>query len=155
MKQKKNPMLRYAVLVGVVALVLLAGWLVTHKDNENYIHTPINYMLPEGFQIIEMSDTHEFRDGTTFVAAYIPPDASEAFVQKLQERNFVGTPIAEEVKWELSGVSEAEATLNVVNGLWHFKDDTPEQFRGERCYDYTVMMYDLDTSIFYYIESDS
>ena len=155
MKQKKNPMLRYAVLVGVVALVLLAGWLVTHKDNENYIHTPINYMLPEGFQIIEMSDTHEFRDGTTFVAAYIPPDASEAFVQKLQERNFVGTPIAEEVKWELSGVSEAEATLNVVNGLWHFKDDTPEEFRGEWCYDYTVMIYDLDTNIFYYIESDS
>ena len=148
-------MLRYAVLVGVVALVLLAGWLVTHKDNENYIHTPINYMLPEGFQIIEMSDTHEFRDGTTFVAAYIPPDASEAFVQKLQERNFVGTPIAEEVKWELSGVSEAEATLNVVNGLWHFKDDTPEEFRGEWCYDYTVMIYDLDTNIFYYIESDS
>lgn len=155
MNQKKDPILRFAVLVWVVALVLLAGWLITHKDNENYRHTPINYLRPEGFQIIEMSDTHEFRDGTTFVAAYIPPEASEAFAQKLQGRNFVETPITEDVIWELSGVSEAEATLNVVNGLWHFKDDTPEQFLGERCYDYTVMIYDLDTGIFYYIESDS
>ena len=155
MKQKKNHTLRYAVLVGVAVFVLIVGWLITHKENENYIHTPINYMLPEGFQIIEMSDTHEFRDGTTFVAAYIPPDASEAFARKLQERSFTETPITEDVLWELTGVQEAEAALDVVNGLWHFKDDTPEQFRGERCYDYTVMMYDLDTSIFYYIESDS
>ena len=155
MKQKKDSILRYAVLVGVVALVLLAGWLVAHKENENYVHTPINYLLPEEAQVIEMIDTHEFRDGTTFVAAYIPPEVAEAFAQKLQGRNFVETPITEDVKWELSAISEAEATLNVVNGLWHFKDDTPEQFRGEQCYNYTFMIFDVDTGIFYYVESDS
>lgn len=155
MKRKKNHTLRYAVLTGVAVFVLIVGWLITRKENENYIHTPINYLLPEEAQIIEMIDTHEFRDGTTFVAAYIPPEVAEAFAQKLQGRNFVETPITEDVKWELSGISEAEDTLNIVNGLWHFKDDTPKQFRGERCYDYTFMIFDLDTAIFYYIESDS
>ena len=143
------------MLLWAVALVLLAGWLITRKDNEDYIHTPINYLLPEGFQIIEMSDTHEFRDGVTFVAARISPETSEAFAQKLQGRNFVETPITEDVRWELDGIYETEAALNVVNGLWHFEDETPEQFRGEQCYNYTFMIFDVDTGIFYYVESDS
>ena len=155
MKQKKNHTLRYTVLAVGAVLILALGWLIARTDKMDHVHTPIDYLLPEGTQIIQESDSHEFRDGTTFVAAHIPSEASEAFARKLQERSFTETPITEDVLWELTGVQEAEAALDVVNGLWYFRDDTPEQFQGERCYNYTFMIYDLNTCICYYIEYDS
>ena len=155
MRQKKDYSMLYGVLAGFAVFILVAGWFIIHIDRGNHVHVPIEHLFPEGTQVIEESDSHEFRDGTALAAVQIPPEASENFAQNLRRQNFVETPIAEDVQWTLTGVSEAEASLKVTNGLWYFSDDTPEQFRGEQYHNYTFMMYDLDTAICYYIEYDS
>jgi len=155
MRQKKDYSMLYGVLAGFAVFVLVAGWFITHIDQENHVRVPIEHLFPEGTQVIEESDSHEFRDGTALTVVRIPQETSENFAQELQRQNFVETPITESVQWALTGVPEAEASLKVTNGLWYFSDDTPEQFRGEQYHNYTFMIYDLDTAICYYIEYDS
>ena len=155
MKPRKDRSMLYAVLTGFAVFTLISGWLIAHNEQETHVRIPIDYLFPGGTQIIDESDSHEFRDGTALAVARIPQESSENFAQELQRQNFVETPIAEDVQWALTGVPEAETSLKVTNGLWYFSDDTPEQFRGKQYHNYTFMIYDLDTAICYYIEYDS
>ncbi len=93
--------------------------------------------------------------GAATDTAHIPPDASEEFAQKLREDGLKETPLSDFAQWQLQGVSEAEAAAQIINGLWYFKDETPEEFQGKYCHNYLFKIYDLDACIYYSIEYDS
>lgn len=62
LEPKKNHTLRYTVLAAGAVLILALGWLIARTDKEDHVHTPIDYLLPEGTQIIQESDSHEEYD---------------------------------------------------------------------------------------------
>ncbi len=93
--------------------------------------------------------------GAATDTAYIPPEASEEFAQKLREDGFKETPLSDFAQWQLQGVSEAEAAAQVINGLWLFWNDSPEETSNGECTDFRIEIYDLDACIYYSIEYDS
>lgn len=145
----------YGVLGGFGFFVLLPLLIALYFIWPSYMYSKAHPFFPEGTQVTR-TDDREFRAGGAATdTAYIPPEASEEFAQKLREDGFQETPLSDSVQRQLLGVTEAEAVTQVANGLWYFQDDTPEEFRSEYCRDYTFEIYDLDACIYYSIEYDS
>jgi len=146
----------YGALAGFALFALLAGWLIAHTDRDGYVRSPLRYLFPEGTQIIEERDSHGgfHGDGVAFLAAQIPESASREFALLLQERNFTDLAVPEEIQYQLRIDPETCMAADISNSLWWFEDESPADCLGEYT-NYTFHAYDLDTSIYYYIESDS
>ena len=159
MKRKRDFVMLYAALAGFALFVALpvgcVSLLVINSDEEVHVSSPVSHLFPEGTRIIKEYDTHEFRDGTAVLEAYIPAEGRAAFVQALARRGFVKTPLIEKAQRAMRGDPEARRMLQVTNGLWHFIDETWEPSAGGYCENYTFMIYDFESGVFYYIESDS
>ena len=152
-KQQKDFSMLYGALAGFTLFVLLVGWFVARTDWSSPAG-PIYGILPDGYQIVEDSDTHTFRDGTRTFIVKIPSEASDSFVASLEEKGFVNTPLPDDIYQKVKGDPEVKVVTTVTNGLWWFKDDSPEDIWGEYT-NYDLHIYDLDTGIYYYFESDS
>lgn len=78
----------YGVLAGFTLFGLFAGWLFAHIDWNSHVGSPVDYLFPEGTQIIEERDSHGgfHGDGVAFLSAQIPPEASQDFAFLLQAR---------------------------------------------------------------------
>jgi len=152
MKAKRDYSLLYGVLAGFSLFVLFGGWFVVHTVR-NSPPGPFYGMFPDGYQVIEDRDTHFFRDGTRVLVLQIPAEASDSFATLLQENGFEKTPLPDPISWTVEGDPEVEAVTVVTNGLWWFHDRSPEDWGGYSNYDLHV--YDLDTGIYYLVESDS
>jgi len=143
----------YGALAGFTLFVLLVGWFVARTDWSSPAG-PMYGILPDGYQIVEDSDTHTFRDGTRTFIVKIPSEASDSFAAALEEKGFVNTPLPDDIYQKVKGDPEVKVVTTVTNGLWWFKDDSPEDIWGEYT-NYDLHIYDLDTGIYYYFESDS
>ena len=152
-KKQKDFSMLYAALAGFTLFVLLVSWFVARMDWSNPAG-PIYGILPDGYQIVEDSDTHTFRDGTRTFIVKIPSEASDSFAATLEEKGFVNTPLPDDIYQKVKGDPEVKVVTTVTNGLWWFKDDSPEDIWGEYT-NYDLHVYDLDTGIYYYFESDS
>ena len=143
----------YGALAGFTLFVLLVGWFVARTDWSSPAG-PMYGILPDGYQIVEDSDTHTFRDGTRTFIVKIPSEASDSFAAALEEKGFVNTPLPDDIYQKVKGDPEVKVVTTVTNGLWWFKDDSPEDIWGKYT-NYDLHIYDLDTGIYYYFESDS
>jgi len=152
-KQQKDFSMLYGALAGFTLFVLLVGWFVARTDWSSPAG-PMYGILPDGYQIVEDSDTHTFRDGTRTFIVKIPSEASDSFAAALEEKGFVNTPLPDDIYQKVKGDPEVKVVTTVTNGLWWFKDDSPEDIWGEYT-NYDLHIYDLDTGIYYYFESDS
>jgi len=152
-KQQKDFSMLYGALAGFTLFVLLVGWFVARTDWSSPAG-PMYGILPDGYQIVEDSDTHTFRDGTRTFIVKIPSEASDSFAAALEEKGFVNTPLPDDIYQKVKGDPEVKVVTTVTNGLWWFKDDSPEDIWGEYT-NYDLHVYDLDTGIYYYFESDS
>ena len=157
--KKKGLAMCYAALIGLIwiafrvlprlALPVFVIWAITTPST-------IGIDFPEGTQIIEERDSHGgfLGDGVTLIAAQIPPETSEDFIQILWEKGFTDAPISEDIRYKLQNDPETCMAAEVFNGLWWFEEESPADCLGEYT-NYTFHAYDLDTSIYYYIEYDS
>ena len=153
MKESRDYSMLYGALAGFTLYVLLVGWFVARTDGSSPAG-PMYGILPDGYQIVEDSDTHTFRDGTRTFIVKIPSEASDSFAVSLKEKGFVNTPLTDDIYQKVKGDPEVKVVTTVTNGLWWFKDDSPEDIWGEYT-NYDLHIYDLDTGIYYYFESDS
>ncbi len=145
----------YGVLGGLGLFVLLPLFTVLFFKGVGYIYSKAHPFYPEGTQLTRTDDRGFRAGGAATDTAYIPPEASEEFAQKLREDGFQESPIPENIQLQLRYVSEAETAAHIINGLWYFKDETPEEFQGKYCHNYLFKIYDLDACIYYSIEYDS
>ena len=153
MKGSRDYSMLYGALAGFTLFVLLVGWFVARTDWSSPAG-PMYGILPDGYQIVEDSDTHTFRDGTRTFIVKIPSEDSDSFAAALEEKGFVNTPLPDDIYQKVKGDPEVKVVTTVTNGLWWFKDDSPEDIWGEYT-NYDLHIYDLDTGIYYYFESDS
>ena len=81
MKGNRDYSMLYGVLAGFALFVLFVGWLIAHTDWDSHVGSPVDYLFPEGTQIIEERDSHGgfHGDGVAFLSAQIPPEASQDF----------------------------------------------------------------------------
>lgn len=154
MNKRKDYSMLYAALAGFTLFLLIVVWFVAHIDWEGHVTIPIEHLFPEGVQVIEERDSHEFRDGVAWVVVQIPPEAEREFVQLLREIGFTDAQMPEELQDKVRGDPDTSMAADIPNCLWRFKDETPEIVEGQIT-DYTLYLYDLDTSRLYYIEYDS
>ena len=156
MNRRRDLSMLYGALAGFALFVLLASWVFAHIDWGSHVGSPVDYLFPEGTQIIETRDSHGgfHGDGVAFLAAQIPPEDSQEFALSLQERNFTDGSIPEDIQYKLQIDPETRIVAEVSNSLWWFEDESPEDCFGEYT-NYTFHAYDLDNAIYYYIEFDS
>lgn len=156
MNKKRDYSMLYGVLAGFTLFVLFAGWLFAHIDWDSHVGSPVDYLFPEGTQIIEERDSHGgfHGDGVAFLSAQIPPEASQDFAFLLQERNFTDLAVPEDIQYQLRIDPETCIAADIPNCLWWFEDESPADCLGEYT-NYTFHAYDLDNGIYYYIEFDS
>ncbi len=140
----------FGIFAGILFLfVLRVAW---RDDINNKYYIP----FPEGTQVTQTDDHGGFHgDGIATITAHIPPDASNEYAQKLIEDGFMKTPISEYAHLQLRSVKEANDAIQVTNGLWYFRDDSPREFPNGNCENYLFIIYDLDACIYYSIEYDS
>ena len=93
--------------------------------------------------------------GAATDTAYIPPDASEEFAQKLREDGLKETPLSDFAQQTLLDIRKLKYAGQVTNGLWLFWNDSPEETSNGECTDFRFEIYDLDACIYYSIEYDS
>lgn len=157
-KERRDFSMLYGVLAGFALFALVAVWIFAHIDWDSHVESPVDYLFPEGTQIIEERDSHGgfHGDGVAFLSAQIPVESSQGFAQLLREKGFTNVPISEELQDQLRGCSETCMAADIPNCLWWFQDESPKS-NGSRDWfiNYTLHLYDLDTSIYYYIEFDS
>lgn len=157
MKGNRDYSMLYGVLAGFALFVLFVGWLIAHTDWDSHVGSPVDYLFPEGTQIIEERDSHGgfHGDGVAFLSAQIPPEASQDFALLLQERNFTDLAVPEDIQYQLRIDPETCIAADISNSLWWFEDESPDDCLGEYT-NYTFHAYDLDNGIYYYyIEFDS
>ncbi len=119
----------YSVLGGFGLFVLLPLLVALCFTWVNYINSEDRIIFPAGTQVIRTNDYDGFpENGTATITAHILPDKSEEFAQQLHKNGFQESPIPGNIQLQLRYVSEAEAAAQVINGLWYFKDETPEEF---------------------------
>ena len=154
MKRKKDRSILYGALAGFILLALVfiiydisLPWYEC-SDFERY------FSFPEGTPY-HRTDTHGgfHADGVTILVAQIPLESSQDFVQVLRGRGFSDSPLPEDIRREISNYHEISGATNISNGLWWFQDESPTGHDG-RFTDYAFHIYDLDTLIYYYIESN-
>ena len=58
MKGNRDYSMLYGVLAGFALFVLFVGWLIAHTDWDSHVGSPVDYLFPEGTQIIEERDSH-------------------------------------------------------------------------------------------------
>ncbi|WP_312941476.1 hypothetical protein [Oscillibacter sp.] len=155
MAQKRDHSTLYVVLGGPGLFVLLPIFTVLFFKEFFYIYSKIHPFYPEGTQFTETDDRGFRAGGAATDTAYIPPDASEEFAQKLREDGFKETPLSDFAQQTLSDIKELEYVGQVTNGLWLFWDDSPEETSNGECTDFRIEIYDLDACIYYSIEYDS
>lgn len=156
MVRKRDHSMLYGVLGGFGLFVLLPLLIALCFTWVNYVNSEDRIIFPAGTQDTRTDDYGGFpANGVATITSNIPSDKSEEFAQQLREKGFQETPISEYVQWQLLGVTEAEDAAQVTNGLWYFQDDTPKEFSGGDCFNYTFEIYDLDTCVYYSIEYDS
>ena len=71
--------------------------------------------FPEGTQVTRTDDRGFHAGGAATDTAYIPPEASEEFAQKLREDGFKETPLSNSVQRQLQGATEAQVAAQVAN----------------------------------------
>lgn len=146
----------YGVLGGFGLFVLLPLLIALYFTWVENTHSEDRIVFPAGTQVTRTNDYDGFpANGTATITAHILPDKSEEFAQQLQKNGFQESPIPENIQLQLRYVSEAETAAHIINGLWYFKDETPEEFQGKYCHNYLFKIYDLDACIYYSIEYDS
>ncbi|WP_312634641.1 hypothetical protein [Oscillibacter sp.] len=156
MAQKQDHSMLYGALGGFGLFVLLPLLNALYFTWVEYTHSEDRIVFPAGTQVTRTNDYDGFpANGTATITAHILPDKSEEFAQQLQKNGFQESPIPENIQLQLRYVSEAEAAAQVTNDLWYFQDDTPKEFSGGDCLNYTFEICDLDACIYYSIEYDS
>lgn len=153
MNKKRDLSMPYGVLAGFALFILFVGWVIAHTD-WNSPAGPVYDMFPDGYQIVEDHDTRTFRDGTKVFIVKIPLESSGSFAASLQEKGFANTPLPDDIYQKVKSDPEVKVVTSVANGLWWFEDESPEDTRGEYT-NYDLHVYDLDTGVYYYFESDS
>lgn len=156
MARRRGHSLLYGVLGGLGLFVLLPLLIALYFTWVEYTHSEDRIVFPAGTQVTRTNDYDGFpANGVATITSNIPSDKSAEFAQQLQKNRFQESPIPENIQLLLRHVSEAEAAAQVINGLWYFKDETPEEFQGKSYHNYLFKIYDLDACIYYSIEYDS
>ncbi|MEA4993088.1 MAG: hypothetical protein VB060_04525 [Oscillibacter sp.] len=155
MARRRDHSMLYGVLGGFGLFVLLPLFTVMFFKGVGYIYSKIHPFYPEGTQITRTDDRGFRAGGAATDTAYIPPEASEEFAQRLREDGFIETPLSDFAQQTLADIKELEYVVQVTNGLWLFWDDSPEDTSNGDCTDFRIKIYDLDACIYYGIEYDS
>lgn len=152
-KEQRDFSMLYGVLAGIALFALVAGWIITHTDWDSPAGSVYD-IFPDGYQIVEDRDSRTFRDGTKVFIVKIPSESSDSFSVSLREKGFVNMPLPDDIYQTVSGDPEIGAAADISNGLWWFKDRSPKEDRGKYT-NYTLHIYNLDTCVYDYFESDS
>ena len=149
----------YGILGGLFLFLIILYFqnLIANRDNRWFESTEFDeyFSFPDGTQY-EYSDSHGgfLGDGISIIIAQIPAEASQEFTELLKKRGFVESPLPEKLHYQLMCCSEICMVANISKSLWWFHDDssgkTLDWFTN-----YTLHLYDLEKSVYYYIKYDS
>jgi len=149
-KQKKDRSMLYAVLAGACGFALLVcvwSWL----DRGN--RAP-NITYPSGSVISEIDTFGGFPAfGIDMKIVQIPTDQSDEFTRQLQEKGLKETPLPEDLHYTLESDPDTHTLSEISNGLWWFRNDSAYDggMIAGRYTNFTFIIYNIDTSTYYYL----
>lgn len=160
----------FAMLFFIFICLYFAGIILFPIKTNEYIQKEIGLDI-SSCNILKDEDTHGgfLGDGTYFLIANCSNNKENILSQISHWKNF---PLTQKLEWvvygyEKDGVEIAkhipESIPRIENGYYYFydrQDDVKDPFNEEKFFDrasynYTLVLYDKDTNLFYYFELDT